>query len=105
MEVITIENQAFSKLLSNIESLTKEIHDLNQRENLSVPQQKEKSSLKDEWIDNEEACLLFRVTKRTLQNYRDKSLLPYSQIRRKILYNISDLRKVFNDNYIKPETP
>jgi len=102
MEVITIENQAFSKLLNNLENLTHEIRTLNQNskpnENLTKP--KEKLASNDQWLDNEDVCKLLRVTKRTLQNYRDNFVLPYSQIGKKILYKASDVQKVLEKNYI-----
>jgi hypothetical protein len=88
MEVITIENQAFSQLLTNIENLTREIHSLNQNHSSAhdEPLPKGKLAIGDEWLDNDDVCKLLRVTKRTLQNYRDNFLIPYSQIGKKILY-------------------
>ena len=107
MEVITIENQAFSQLLTNIENLTREIHFHNQ--NLlsahGEPLPKEKNTLGDDWLDNEEVCKLFRVTRRTLQNYRDNFLVPYSQIGKKILYKASDIKQIFEAHYINLRDP
>lgn len=107
MDVITIENHAFSQLLANIDSLTKEIHIMNQniKANADQPHPKEKLSVGDEWLDNEDACKLFKVTKRTLQNYRDNFLIPYSQIGKKILYKASDLKKVFEAHYVTLNSP
>lgn len=106
MEVITIESQAFSKLLSNIENLT---HVIQQQNNTIISQtaiseQKHQSVLGDDWLDNEEVCLLLKVTKRTLQNYRDNFVLPYSQIGKKILYKASDVQAILEKNYIQLDT-
>jgi hypothetical protein len=107
MEVITIENQAFSQLLSNIENLTREIRSQNQNIKTSSNQTKpkEKLALGDEWLDNEDVCKVLRVTKRTLQNYRDNFVLPYSQIGKKILYKASDVQLILEKNYITLNSP
>ena len=105
MEVITIENQAFSTLLSNLENLIREIRFQNHKplDPESLP--KEKLKLGDQWIDNEEVCKILKVTKRTLQNYRDNSILPYSQIGRKVYYKASDVQAVLEKNYISLNPP
>jgi len=107
MEVITIESQAFSKLLNNLETLTLEIRSQNlnskPKEDLTLP--KDKIAFGDKWLDNEDVCKLLRVTKRTLQNYRDNFVLPYSQIGKKILYKASDVQKLLEKNYVSLDTP
>ncbi|MFA9391168.1 MAG: helix-turn-helix domain-containing protein [Prolixibacteraceae bacterium] len=107
MEVITIESQAFSRLLSNLENLTREIHSQNQNKNPQTNQShpKEKLALGDLWFDNEEACKILKVTKRTLQNYRDNFILPYSQIGRKVYYKASDVQTLLEKNYITLNPP
>jgi len=107
MEVITIESQAFSKLLNNLESLTLEIRsqNLNLKPKDDQTKPKEKLALGDQWLDNEDVCMVLRVTKRTLQNYRDNFVLPYSQIGKKILYKASDVQKLLEKNYITLDTP
>jgi uncharacterized protein YdcH (DUF465 family) len=109
MEVITIESQAFSKLLKNLENLTKEIHSQNSAQKAKPNQSQElpkgKLALGDEWLDNEDVCKVLRVTKRTLQNYRDNFILPYSQIGKKVLYKSSDVQRVLEKHYIILDTP
>jgi hypothetical protein len=107
MEVITIENQAFSQLLTNIENLTREIRSQNFSNKTKDDQTKpkEKLALGDEWLDNEDVCKVLRVTKRTLQNYRDNFVLPYSQIGKKILYKASDVQMILEKNYITINSP
>ncbi len=36
---------------------------------------------------------------RTLQDYRDKSIIPYTQIAGKILYRLSDINQLLQENY------
>ena len=105
MEVITIENQAFSKLLSNLENLTRELHSQNDQRTVKKEVPKEKLKLGDQWLDNEEVCKLLKVTKRTLQNYRDNFILPYSQIGRKIYYKASDVQILLEKNYVSLDPP
>ena len=42
------------------------------------------------WLDNQAACQFLKISKRTLQSYRNQRVLPYSRIRGKIYYRLSD---------------
>lgn len=46
----------------------------------------------EQWLDNQEVCLMMNITKRTLQNYKNKGLLPYSKLNRKNYYKLSDVQ-------------
>jgi hypothetical protein len=107
MEVITIESQAFSQLLTNLDNLTREIRSQNSSNKTKDDQTKpkEKLALGDQWLDNEDVCKVLRVTKRTLQNYRDNFVLPFSQIGKKILYKASDVQLILEKNYITLNSP
>src|SRR3712207_2559999 len=39
------------------------------------------------------------ISPRTLQDYRDREIIPYTQFAGKILYKVSDLEKMLKDNY------
>lgn len=54
------------------------------------------------WLTGDEICRLLRVSKRTLQNYRDKRVIPFSQIGRKIYYKYSDITNYLELHYVKP---
>jgi|WetSurMetagenome_2_1015567.scaffolds.fasta_scaffold1705406_1 excisionase family DNA binding protein len=54
------------------------------------------------WLTGDEICKLLRVSKRTLQNYRDKRVIPFSQIGRKIYYKYSDIVDYLELHYVKP---
>ena len=58
-------------------------------------------TIKD-WLTGDDLCKLLRVSKRTLQNYRDKRVIPFSQIGRKIYYKYSDIVDYLELHYIKP---
>jgi excisionase family DNA binding protein len=54
------------------------------------------------WLTGDEICKLLRVSKRTLQNYRDRKSIPFSQIGRKIYYKYSDINEYLEMHHIKP---
>ena len=45
----------------------------------------------EHYLTGDEICRRFHVCKRTLQTYRDRGLLPYSQINHKIYYRTEDV--------------
>ena len=47
--------------------------------------------LEDDTMDNQDVCMLLRVSKRTLQRYRSDGLLPYRMHRHKTYYRKSDV--------------
>ena len=79
-----------SKLIDKIEGLSMEMKEMA---NKAI------NPMKERWIDNDEACSLLRVSPRTLQNYRDKGVLPYSMIRGKVFFKASDIEAVLEENY------
>ena len=52
------------------------------------------------WLTSEEVCHLLSISKRTLQSYRDRGVLPYAQIGRKIYYKASDIDEYLDAHYI-----
>ena len=61
--------------------------------------QKQAKELQNEWIDGQDVMLALKISPRTLQTMRDEGFLPYSQIRGKFYYKVSDLEKLFHKNY------
>jgi hypothetical protein len=57
--------------------------------------------LREKWLDNQDVCLLLKVSSRTLQHYRDKGVLSFSQFGNKIYYKASDIERHLEKNYIK----
>jgi len=45
----------------------------------------------DDLLDNQDVCLLLKVTPRTLERYREKKLLPFMKIKGKPYYKKSDV--------------
>jgi hypothetical protein len=52
-------------------------------------------------MTGDQVCLLLRISKRSLQNYRTQRILPFSQIGRKIYYKASDIETYLESHYIK----
>ncbi|HML66115.1 MAG TPA: helix-turn-helix domain-containing protein [Dysgonomonas sp.] len=55
----------------------------------------------DELIDNQDLCLLLKVTKRTLQRYRDLNMIPFYKIDGRMYYKKSEVMGIFR-NRIEP---
>jgi len=57
----------------------------------------------DELLDNQDLCLLLKTSKRSLQRYRDKRVLPFHMIEGKVFYKSSDIHE-FIRNSFQPAT-
>lgn len=53
------------------------------------------------YLNNEELALRLHVSKRTLQDYRDKGIIPFIALEGKILYKESDIERLLQENYVK----
>ena len=82
MEVITIQSDAFQQLMSRLESLENYFKHIARQQPMS-----------DVWLDIEETCKLLKVSKRTLQSYRDEGILSFSQVGGKIYFSASVLEE------------
>ncbi len=61
-------------------------------------------SITDKWIDGQQVLLTLQISKRTLQNLRDTSLLPFSRINGKFFYKVSDIEQLLESNYSNLKT-
>jgi excisionase family DNA binding protein len=82
MEVITIQSEAFQQLLSKLDNLVSYFKHVAKQQPMS-----------DTWLDIEGACQLLKVSKRTLQNYRDDGTMSYSQVGGKIYFSASAIEE------------
>lgn len=84
MEVIAIQKSALDGLKNELKEL------LEMTENAT----KKYTPIfkKEQWLDNQEVCLMMNISKRTLQTYKDKGLLPFSRLSRKNYYKHSDMQ-------------
>lgn len=51
------------------------------------------------FLTGKEVCERLYISPRTLQDYRDKGIIPYTQFAGKILYKASDLERLLEMNY------
>ena len=85
MHVITVDSEAYKILKQQLDRI--------EAKTAAVPLPPENT-----WLDNQEMCQLLKVTTRSLQNYRDQELIPFTQLAGKIFYRQSDVFKVLEDN-------
>ena len=88
MEVVTIEKRTFSYVCERFTEFAKRIESLCSTHTQKV----------ENWLDSQEVCLLLGFSKRTLQYYRSRGRLAYSQIGSKIYYKSSDIERIIADS-------
>jgi hypothetical protein len=54
---------------------------------------------KETWIDNQDFCIMLKISKRTAQHYRDSGTIAFSQVGNKIYYRFSDIENLLKNNY------
>lgn len=90
MEIICINKQTFEELRVRFcefeERLT---HVCRPAEDLGLKN----------WLDNQDVCEVLRISKKTLQVYRAKGILPFSRIKNKLFYKPEDIRRLLELNY------
>ncbi len=71
-----------------------------ENENITANIEAQKPMLSSEiFLDNNDVCKMLRLSSRTLQDYRDKAFIAFYKIEGKILYKISDVRKMLEQHY------
>ena len=55
------------------------------------------------WLTTREAAIVLGVTPRTIQNYRDRGLIPFSQFGFQVRYREDDIQKFLMDHYVSPK--
>jgi protein tyrosine phosphatase len=78
------------RILERVEMLNKKIEKLNNTKNQLNG---------DSLLDNQDLCLLLKVSKRTLQRYRSSGILPYKRIQQKTYYLESDVHKFISQEF------
>ena len=53
----------------------------------------------EHFLTGKEVCERLYISPRTLQDYRDKGIIPYTQIAGKIIYSLSDINRLLQENY------
>ena len=84
MEMIMIEKRVYDSMVAKLETLAGRIEALNAKQQKRLGR----------WLDNEMLC----IAKRTLQAYREKRLIPYTQVGHKIYYKPQDVEALLKQS-------
>ena len=57
----------------------------------------------EHFLTGKEVCERLYISPRTLQDYRDRRIIPYTQFAGKILYKVLDLERLLEKNFKKYE--
>lgn len=74
--------------------------DLQQVKELLIKKNTEK--VENEWLESVKARKMLGVSPKTWQTYRDRRIIPFAQIGRKILVKRADLDAFLDAHYISP---
>lgn len=92
-ETINKETPEMKQLISGIKGLTNRVRNIAQTH---------RPLFEGEiYLTGREVCERLFLSPRTLQDYRDKGIIPYTQIAGKILYRLSDINRILGENYRK----
>ncbi|WP_417238082.1 helix-turn-helix domain-containing protein [Bizionia sp.] len=86
-----------TEIIDLLLALSQEIKDLKAR--IELLRHSRAEVLKDTWIDNQDVLHTLHISKRTLQTFRDNGTLPYSKVKGKFYYKVSDVEQLLQDNY------
>lgn len=90
-ETINKETPEMKQLISGIQEVSKRMREIAQTHRPLFGG--------EIYLTGREVCERLFVSPRTLQDYRDKGIIPYSQIAGKILYRLSDISRLLQENY------
>ncbi len=88
MKAIILSVDEYQTILGKLEVIDKKLSEKH------TPQH-------ETWLSNTETAKFLKVSCRTLQNYRDKGLLEFSQVKGKIYFRLSHLESHLNKHNIK----
>ncbi len=90
-EIVNRETPEMKELISGIKEMTKRLKEVAETHRPLFGG--------EIYLTGREVCERLFVSPRTLQDYRDKGVIPYTQIAGKILYRLSDLEKILSERY------
>ena len=91
-ETINKETPEMKQLISGIKGLTNRVR--------SMAQTHRPLFEGEIYLTGREVCDRLFLSPRTLQDYRDKGIIPYTQIAGKVLYRLSDINRILSENYV-----
>lgn len=79
-----VEKRSYDRLVARIEAVALRVSELCRHQDKML----------QHWLDNEEVCLLLNIQKWTLLRYRERGLIPCTQIRHKVYYKTADVERL-----------
>ena len=90
MEYVAIEKAEYEQLLNSVKKTVADIRTIA-----------EECTINSEWVENSELAEILGLSKRQLQGYRERGVLGFSTIGRKIYYRRAEMEKLIEINTIK----
>ena len=90
-EIVNKETPEMKQLISGIREVRKRLREIAQTHRPLFGG--------EIYLTGREVCERLFVSPRTLQDYQDKGIIPYTQIAGKILYRLSDINRLLQENY------
>ena len=90
-EIVNRETPEMKELISGIREMTKRLKEVAETHRPLFGG--------EIYLTGREICERLFISPRTLQDYRDKGVIPYTQIAGKIFYRLSDLEKILSERY------
>ena len=90
-ETINKETPEMKQLISGIKGLTNRVR--------SIAQTHRPLFEGEIYLTGRDVCEKMLITTPTLHDFRDKNIIPYTQIAGKILYRLSDINRLLQENY------
>jgi predicted DNA-binding transcriptional regulator AlpA len=88
MEVVTMQSEVFHALMKKLNSMEDEIIKIGNR----------KPRLEDEYLDSTEVCKLLQISRKTLERYRQKDMIPYIKLKKRVYYKFCDIEEFMQNN-------
>ena len=79
MEIVVIEKKTFEQMIGAFADFASQVKKLCNSNN------------NETWLNNDAACKLLQLSKRTMQSFRDSGAIAFSQIGHKCFYKASDV--------------
>ena len=91
--IITRESTIYIELITKIKTMETEVEMMRDAH----------LSCSNQWMNGDQVMQKLGISRRTLQNYRDKGILPYSIVGGKFYYSFRDIEDLMANNYIAAE--
>ena len=92
-EIVNRETPEMKELISGIKEMTKRLKEIAETHRPLFGG--------EIYLTGREICERLFISPRTLQDYRDKGIIPYTQIAGKVLYRLSDINHLLQMSYRK----